>query len=100
MTQWWILLLPVRHTVLDGAPSHGKGRAGQGDVVFCQNDVPLGVLQAEGIQGLAKVDSIVKYFDTQRPELQSIQFSVLILYSYAAVGRGKQRQYRPAEMVP
>jgi hypothetical protein len=65
--------------------------------MFCRQDHAVGVLEVEGSNPLAKVESIVKYFDTQRPELQSIWFAVLLLYSYAPFGRGEKREYRPAE---
>jgi hypothetical protein len=96
LVDWWVSLSPD-HTALDGAPSHGKGNAGQGDVMFCRQEEPVGVLEVEGTKPLAKVESIVKYFNTERRELKSVWFGVLLLYSYAPFGRGEERQYRSAE---
>jgi hypothetical protein len=80
LVQWWIELSPD-HTALDGAPSHGKG-GGKGDALFCRHQEPVGVLEAENLKPLAKVESIVKYFDTERPELKSVCFGILLQYSY------------------
>jgi hypothetical protein len=97
LVDWWISLDLESHTVFDGAPSHGNGNVGQGDALFCRGQKALGVLEAEGTNPVAKVTSIVKYFETGRPELQSVWFGVLLLYSYEARGSGTRRQYRPAE---
>lgn len=100
LVDWWISLSPDCHTALDGAPSHGKGNAGQADAVFCRHEEAVGVLEAEGTVPLEKVKSIVKYFETARPKLKSIRFGVLVLYPTAPKGRGKSRQYRkPDESV-
>jgi hypothetical protein len=96
LVDWWISLDLESHTVFDGAPSHGKGNVGQGDALFCRGQKPIGVLEAEGTTPVVKLTSIVKYFETSRPELQSVSFGVLLLYSYEARGSGASRQYRPA----
>ena len=88
LVNWWISLDLESHTVLDGAPSHGKGNVGQGDALFYYGQKPIGVLEAEGTNPVAKVTSVVKYFETGRPELQSVWFGVLLLYSYKARGSG------------
>lgn len=97
LVEWWISLSPDCHTALDGAPSHGKGNAGQADAVFCRHEEPVGVLEVEGTDHLKKLKSIVKYFDTARPELKSIWFGVLVLYRTAPKGTGKKRQYPHVE---
>jgi hypothetical protein len=95
---WWINCDPDRNTALDGPPSHGSGNAGQGDAVLCASDIPAGVLEVEGTQPLDKVRSIGNYFSTPRDELRSIWFGILLLYSYAPTGRGKDRHYPSAEI--
>lgn len=97
LVDWWISLDLESHTAFDGAASHGKGNLGQGDALFCRGQKPMGVLEAEGTNPVAKVASIVKYFETGRTELQSVWFGVLLLYSYEARGSGARRQHRPAE---
>jgi hypothetical protein len=102
LADWWVRLSPTNHTVLDGAPSHTtregvKGSAGQADLAFCRNQEPWGVLEAEGTRPCEKVATIRKYFETSRPELRSIRFGILLLYSYGAKGRGDKRKYVPAE---
>ncbi len=54
-------------------------------------------MEAEGTQPCEKVSTIVRYFETARPELRSIWFGILLLYSYGAKGRGGERVYPPAE---
>jgi len=95
-SDWWISLDPKSHSVLDGAPSHGKGRIGQGDQLFCDAEGPAGVSEVEGSDPLKKVRTIEQYFKTRREELGRIWFAVLFLYSYSPIGSGKNRQFPQA----
>jgi hypothetical protein len=97
LVDWWIRLSPDSHTVLDGPPSHGRRNAGQADAVLCCHEKPMGVLEVEGTDWLRKVKSIVNYSETERPDLKSIRFGVLLLYRTMAKGRGKKRQYHRIE---
>jgi len=97
LVEWWIRQDPEGHSALDGAPSHGKENAGWCDVMFCRNGTPAGVLEVEGTKPLEKLKTIGNYFGTKREEMSSIQFGMLLLYSYGAKGRGSERTYPPAE---
>lgn len=94
---WWIRLDPVSHSMLDGAPSFGKGRAGQGDALFCDSGIPVGILEVEGSEPEDKLWTIEQYFQSTRPELQSIWFGLLLLYSYSPKGSGPARTFPAAE---
>jgi hypothetical protein len=97
LVDWWVRISPTRHSVLDGAPSCGRGSAGQGDALFCRDDRPVGVLEAEGTDPLAKIRTISRYLKSDRAELRSIQFGILLQYAYEPTGRGRDRQYPAAE---
>ena len=97
LVEWWIRLQPASHSVLDGVPSFGKGRVGQGDAVFCDAGQPVGVLEVEGSAPADKIWTIEQYFKTRRPELQSIWFGMLLLYSYEPRGAGEARRFPVAE---
>ncbi len=95
MVEWWINR-SQSHTVFDGAPSFGS--AGQADALLCTDGSPVGVLEVEGTQALAKVQTISRYFSSGRPELASIRFGILLAYSYEPKGRGLAKAYPPAEV--
>jgi len=97
LVEWWIGLKPASHTVLDGAPSFGRGRVGQGDALFCQDDHPVGVLEVEGSEPEKTIRTIEQYFKSTRPELKPIWFGLLMLYSYEPRGSGSGRRFPPAE---
>jgi hypothetical protein len=97
LADWWIRLRPLSHTVLDGAPSFGRGRVGQGDALFCESDRPVGVLEVEGSEPEKKLWTIEQYFKSRRPELQAIQFGILAVYSYTPQGVGSDRDFPLAE---
>ena len=97
LARWWVHLDPSSHTVLDGAPSFGKGRVGQADALFCATDCPVGVLEVEGSVPEDKLWTIERYFKSRRPELQTIRFGVLMVYSYSPKGSGAARAFPRAE---
>jgi hypothetical protein len=96
LVEWWLRQDPT-HTALDGAPSHGTENAGWCDVMFLHGGMPAGVLEVEGTKPFEKLRTIERYFASRREELGSIQFGLLMLYSYSPRGRGSERTYPPAE---
>ena len=96
LVEWWIRL-DAAHSALDGAPSFGVGRVGQADALFCDAAGPAGVLEVEGSWPERKIAALEKYFRTRRPELRSLWFGVLVLYSYTAAGSGSRRSFPAAE---
>jgi len=97
LVEWWIRLDPDSHSVLDGAPSFGKGRAGKADALFCDEKGAVGMLEVEGSEPEDKLWTVERYFTSRRPELQSIWFGVLLVYSYSPKGYGEARAFPPAE---
>jgi hypothetical protein len=97
LADWWFKLDPGAHSVLDGAPSHGEGNAGWCDLMLCANALPLGVVEVEGTKPLDKLKTISAYFSSSRPDLSSLDFGLLLVYAYYARGRGRLKQYPPAE---
>ena len=97
MADWWFKLDPDSHSILDGAPSHGKGNAGWCDLMLCKNTLPLGVVEVEGRKPLDKLKTISAYFSSSHLNLQSLVFGILLVYAYEAKGRSEARQYPPAE---
>lgn len=97
LVKWWVDLNPESHWVLDGAPSFATGRAGQGDAILCDSNGPAGVLEVEGSVPIVKIRTIEQYFKKRRPELRSIWFGILLVYSYTPFGTGANRNYPPAD---
>lgn len=97
LSQWWIEWDSQRHTVLDGAPSHGYRNAGQADLLLCDAEQPVGIVEVEGTQPLAKVQCLANYFSSPRPELAHLEFGILLLYAYEPKGSGADRAYPLAE---
>jgi len=98
LVDWWISLSPATHTALESGPSNGysrKGMRGQCDALLCNNELPVGVLEVEGSRYLYTAKKIGSFFATRYPELKSLQFGILVLYTYESVGRGKDR-YLPS----
>lgn len=97
LAQWWLEIDARFHTVLDSAPSYGFKNAGWADLLLCREDKPVGVVEVEGTQPIAKVNCIANYFRSTRPELASLEFGLLLLYAYEAKGRGTGRAYLSPE---
>jgi hypothetical protein len=94
LVDWWISLSPTTHTALEGGPSNGysrKGLRGQCDALFCGNGLPVGILEVEGYRYLYTAKKIKSFFAAQYEELKSLQFGILVLYTYEPTGRGKDR---------
>jgi hypothetical protein len=49
VSQWWLDIDAARHSVLDGAPSYGSKNAGWADLLLCDLEQPVGVVEVEGI---------------------------------------------------
>ena len=94
---WWVGLSPSEHTVFDGAPSHGSGNAGWCDLMLCERDAPVGVVEVEGTKPFEKLRTLGSYFASGKPGLDGIQFGLLAVYAYHVKGRGDARRYPPAE---
>lgn len=96
LVDWWISLSPTTHTALEGGPSNGysrKGMRGQCDALFCNNELPAGVLEVEGSRCLYTARKIGYFFAARNPEFKSLQFGILVLYAYEPAGRGKDRNF-------
>jgi len=97
LADWWFRLDPASHSILDGAPSYGKGNAGWCDLMLCTNTLPVGVVEVEGSKPVVKLETIKAYFSSSHPSLSGLDFGLLLVYAYYAKGRGKAKQYPPAE---
>lgn len=97
MSEWWISLAPDSHSVLDGAPSFGVGNAGWCDLMLCSFGGPVGVVEVEGTKPLDKLNTLESYFRSSKPDLEPLQFGILVIYAYSIKGRGAMRSYPPAE---
>lgn len=95
LVDWWISLSPTTHTALEGGPSNGytkKGMRGQCDALLCNDGLPTGVLEVEGYRYIYTARKIRYFFAAQYPELESLQFAILVLYTYEPIGRGEHRR--------
>jgi hypothetical protein len=97
VSQWWIDIDAARHSVLDGAPSYGSKNAGWADLLLCDLEQPVCVVEVEGTQALKKVSCIASYFQSHRTELASLELGLLLLYAYEAKGAGASRKYPSPE---
>lgn len=100
LVDWWISMSPTTHTALEGGPSNGysrKGMRGQCDALLCDNGLPVGVLEVEGSRCFYTARKIGYFFAPRNIELKSLEFGILVLYSYEPVGRGKDRKLLSAE---
>ena len=94
LVDWWISLSPATHTALESGPSNGysrKGMRGQCDALLCNNELPVGVLEVEGSRYLYTAKKIGYFFAARYQELESLQFGILVLYTYEPDGIGKDR---------
>jgi len=94
LVDWWISLSPSTHTALEGGPTNGysrKGMRGQCDALLCNNGSPAGVLEVEGSRCTYTARKIGSFFAARYPELKSLQFGILVLYTYEPTSRGKNR---------
>ncbi|NQU21243.1 MAG: hypothetical protein HQ567_08170 [Candidatus Nealsonbacteria bacterium] len=99
LTQWWIRLSPSTHTVIEAGPTNGyreKGKRGQCDALFCSSDSPVGVLEVEGSRPIETALKIGYFFDGVYPEIQTLTFGILLVYSYTPTGRGEHRIFPAA----
>lgn len=94
--QRWLNIDTERRFVLDGAPSYGI-KTGWEDLLLCDTDRPVAVVEVEGTQPLKKFQCIANYFQSSRPELASLEFGVLLLYAYEAKGAKTNRCYPSPE---
>jgi hypothetical protein len=96
LIDWWISLDPQRHWALEGGPTNGyrqRGIRGQCDALLCRDNDPVGVVEVEGSRYKLTARKIGNFFRAKYQDLQTLQFGVLLLYSYQAQGRGEARAY-------
>jgi hypothetical protein len=97
LADWWVRISPTRHSVLDAAPSCGKGSARQADALFCKDDRPVGVLQLEGSGSPAGIRTLSLYLKSKKTELRTVQFGILLQAADEPAGRGQERRFPAAE---
>ncbi|MHC4608000.1 MAG: hypothetical protein ACYTAF_13905 [Planctomycetota bacterium] len=112
VVNWWVGLSPRSNWALEGSltlPSgSGKGssgkRKGSGssalcDAVLCLRSEPVGAVKIEGSKHGAALGKLEKILASDREELRSLRFAILVLHTYEASGRGQNRKL-PAAGTP
>lgn len=100
LVDWWIRL-SHKNYALESGPSVGGGKKGKGrgncDAMFLEKQLekeqPVGLLEVEGPKiGRWKwcAEKIRRFLD----EYKSLQFAILLTYSYAPKGRGVDRKVK------
>jgi hypothetical protein len=57
---------------------------------------PVGAVKVEGSKPLGAIEKLESVLATDREELRSLRFAVLVLHAYEAAGRGEKRALPPA----
>lgn len=115
LVNWWVGLSPRSNWALEGglslgksAPKGAKGTAkSKGarkapagaalcDAVLCMRTEPVGAVKIEGSKPLVALDKLESILATDREELSSLRFALLVLHTYEAAGRGEKRALPPA----
>ena len=102
LVNWWVGLSPRNNWALEGGIPASKGkRKGPGcaarcDALLCMRSEPVGVVVVEGSKPLSAIDKLETILATDREELRSLRFAVLVLHTYEAAGRGDKRALPPA----
>jgi hypothetical protein len=100
IVDWWISECPEKNWALEGGPGNGyreAGSRGQCDALLCRENRPIGVLEVEGSR---KKETAIKlgtffsdYAAERNNELKSLEFGLLLLYSYEPWGKGDKRAF-------
>ncbi len=96
LVSWWVGQAPTHRWAIEGGPTNGyrgSGKRGQCDALLCENESPVGVLEVEGSRFDFTIKKISRLFDGKYAEIRTFQFAILLLYTYEARGRGKDRGY-------
>ena len=107
LVNWWVGLSPRSNWALEGGISASKSTktkgkkktpscAGLCDAVLCMRSEPVGAVKVEGSKPLAAIDKLESILATDREELRSLRFAVLVLHTYEPMGRGEKRALPPA----
>ncbi len=100
LVNWWITAQPESRWVLEGGPSFSTLPKGIGggicDGLFGENDNVVGVLEVEGNRNKYTAEKIGKFFAAELDHYAALKFGILLLYSYSAEGKGKDRVLPPA----
>lgn len=99
LVDWWVTLSPQKNFALESGPGIGGGSKGKGrgncDAIFGENNCAVGVLEVEG-PNEKKLrwckEKIGRFFGAK--EFKSLQFAILLVYSYGPAGRGSKRQVK------
>lgn len=98
LVTWWIARAPSSRWVLEGGPTNGyrgRGKRGQCDALLCENGSAVGLLEVEGSRYEFTIRKIDRFFDAKYKEIATLEFAILLLYTYEARGRGTDRGYDP-----
>ena len=107
LVNWWVGLSPRSNWALEGGISAAKSSKTKGkkkgpacaalcDLVLCMRSEPVGAVKVEGSKPLAAIEKLESILATDREELRSLRFAVLVLHTYEAAGRGEKRTLPPA----
>jgi hypothetical protein len=107
LVNWWVGLSPRSNWALEGGISASRGSKIKGkrkgpacaalcDAVLCLRSEPVGAVTVAGSKPLAAVEKLGGILATDREELRSLRFAILVLHTYEAAGRGEKRTLPPA----
>ena len=96
--QWWLRHDINQNSALESGPTYAyhprseKG-GGQCDAVFCTDRDAVGILEVEGTRVLYTIEKISKYFQSPVAYFKTLQFAILMVYSYQITGKGDDRTF-------
>jgi len=96
LVDWWINLSP-ENFALESGPGVGGGEKGKGrgncDAMFLEKGSPVGLLEVEG-PNPSKWEWCAEKVGFFFKEFKSLQFAILLIYSYEPKGRGGNRKVK------
>ena len=99
LVDWWISECQETNWALESGPSNGYsavGTRGQCDALLCQENAPVGVLEVEGSRKEETAKKIGTFFAAENKVFETLQFGILVFYSYEPSGKGDMRKFDEA----
>ncbi len=84
LVAWWNNI-SEHHWTLEAAPSWGGRDTGYCDAILCANNGPRIIVEVEGTNYVAKLDTIQNYF--QAEHMESLYAGILLSYAYRVQNR-------------
>lgn len=96
LVDWWVNYFP-QNFALESGPGVGGGKKGKGrgncDAMFLEKEHPVGLLEVEG-PNPRKWEWCAKKIGFFFDKFKSLQFAILLIYSYEPKGSGDNRKVK------